>query len=132
MEQTILTYEIEIKINDEKSNDVNSFLILRCPLRHTASYAILDIMVELTLYNDLTFMVTQHNFPEVTLDIYIIDSIKSRVGSSIGERIKHVATKHYKCIFIESGESSAISNTYMQCVMYLVNPILYYQQYKLI
>ncbi len=125
-QSSALKYELEVDIQGIKFNDVNNMMVFRCPIQHTASFAILDVMMHITHYNHLTIDIGQQIYPDVKIAFYIINPQKSRPAEKAGERVKDLGIKNYLAIYIEPNEFPAADAKYIQCTMYLVNPVLYY------
>ena len=121
-----LKYELEIDIHGIKFNDVNCMMVFRCPIQHTASYVILDVMMHLTHYNHFTLDIGQQIYPDVKVSFYLINPQKSRKDEQAGDRVKNLGIKNYKSIYIEANEFPGLDAKYIQCTMHLVNPVLYY------
>ena len=118
-------YEIEVVINEEEINDVQSFVVYRCSITKTASFAVLKINLKLENYLLLEDDIRNSEFPTIPLKIYEVDS-KIREKSKLGERSKHFCTKHYKIIQVHNNEPLRIDSAYISCNLYLTNPILHY------
>jgi len=118
-------YEIEVIINNEEMNDIQSFVIYRCCITKTASFAVLKLNLKLQNYLLLEDDIRNSTFPIIPLDIYEVDS-KNREKTKLGERTKHFCTKHYKVIQIQNNEPLRMDAAYLSCNLYLTNPILHY------
>jgi hypothetical protein len=114
---------LEVDIEGLKFNDVNSMMVFRCPIQHTASFAILDVMMHVTHYNHLTIDIGQQEYPDVKVSFYVINPQKSRPAEKAGERTKDFGVKNYLAIYIEPNEFPAADAKYVQCTMHLVNPV---------
>jgi hypothetical protein len=118
-------YEIVVTINEEEVNDIQTFIVYRCAITKTASFAILRINLKLESYLILEDDIRNSTFPTVPLKIYEVDG-KDRSANNLGNRIKHFCTKNYNIIQIEANETVRIDSAYISCTLYLVNPILHY------
>lgn len=121
-----LKYEVEIEIAGDKTNDINSWVIFRCPLAKTSSYAIIDFQIQSLKASHLSSDIAVGKFPEIKVRTYIVDSTVSKFGNTPGERVIDLGYRNYIAIFASTNEHSAINSEYSQLTLYLVNPILYY------
>lgn len=121
-----LKYEMEVEIQGQTFNDINSFMVFRCPIEHTASFAILDVMLHITHYSHLTIDISQQIYPDVKIKTYLVNPQKTRPAEQAGARVKDFGVKNYIAIYLEPNEFPGAEAKYVQCTFYLVNPVLYY------
>jgi hypothetical protein len=120
-----LKYEIEVKVYGEKINDVNSFVVFRCPISYTSSFSVLDISVEMSNYVVLDNDIRKHEWPEISLELFLVDPTKSD-AKIVGERIRKLGTKQYIAINMYTNETPVWDAKYIGISLILVNPVLYY------
>lgn len=118
-------FEITATINDQVINDVQSFVVYRCPIIKTASFAILKLSLKLTNYLILQDSLRNNELPIIPINIYEIDSDKRDKGE-MGTHIHHFCTKNYVVLQTTTIEPFQIDAAYISCILYLVNPIFHY------
>jgi len=118
-------YEIEVKIYGEKINDINSFVIFRCPISYTSSFAMLDISVRMDVYAILDNDIRKHEWPNIEFNLFLTDPI-SADSKQVGERIRKLITKQYIAINLQTNETPVWNAEYIGISIVLVNPVLYY------
>lgn len=118
-------YEITATVNEEIINDIQSFVVYRCPIIKTASFAILKLNLKLANYLILQDSLRNNELPIIPINIYEIDSDK-KTNSEMGTQIHHFCTKNYIVIQTTTTDPFQIDVAYISCTLYLVNPILHY------
>lgn len=119
-------YQFEVHLFGETFDDIGAFTVVRCPISHTSSYAILNIELRGLVYLTLTTEIENGDFPELSIRCELLDMLKNKEPYLVGTPIETLFTKHYRVLKATTEEYPTPNSTYLNCTLVLVNPILYY------
>lgn|GEM_PF-5566043 len=119
-------YQFEVSLFGELFDDIGAFTVIRCPISHTSSYAILNIELRGLVYLTLTTEIENGDFPELSIKCELLDMLKNKEPHLVGTPIETLFTKQYRVLKATTVEYPTPNSTYINCTLVLVNPILYY------
>ena len=113
--------------DDDGSEDVNSFVVIRAPLTKTASFATITTNMKMHTYLSLEEHTRQNRFQLIQVDIDIVPNMDDAEHHRPWP-VDKVMSKQYLVLHMEPLEPVNAMAPYVMTVCFLVHPVLYYLQ----